>query len=182
MAVDNPVPRLELHPQFKLILEALTRGESAKSIARWIDPHVTPQTISRFRRLRLAKVMQEAAAAPIAMAHMLQQRGLLANTEEVTDIVEATAQSLAADDPLMRRIRKIYDTLDDSMITEQTKKKKNTGAICGIISQDLKAIELEARLTHRMDNPIQGVNITIHTPQNQAQKDKGPVVMIGVKS
>ena len=168
---------LEAHPQFDQILEAIVRGDGNAAILSWCNPPVNTTTLYRFRKFRLPRAIRNRAAAPMAMAEALQRKGLLPDTEEVAQIVAATAAVQAADDPLLKRLTVHQEIIDRHLKDDKLK----IGAAVALISCDLKGIELYAKLTNRLQAPSTGMNITIVNPQPSTKAEgDGPVVDIGL--
>lgn len=170
------------HPMEDQIVQALLRKDTPQKIAQWVKPKVSVSAIREYG-LRLRAAVRESSAAPSAMAQALQARGLLTDSPEVAEIVEATSAVLAQSDPLLSRVRRNYEALDDQMVVELAKppSKRNAAAICGLVSTDLRAVEMEARLTRRLDSPAQGLSITIVTPHSPTPDIKSPIRQIGTK-
>jgi hypothetical protein len=153
---------VERHPMFSQILEALVRGDSAYEIHKWARPKIAESTLTRYRNTKLAPAVQAQAAAPMAMAQALQARGLLPDNEEVAEVVAATSAVLAGADPLLQRIEKHQDIMDQALKDPEVK----LGAKMDVIRTDLKGIELFAKLTGRLDKDVKpGVKIQIVNPQ-----------------
>lgn len=184
MKIKDKTPRkpgarkVEEHPQFDEILKALVAGQPIKAIQRWMWPKMDFMAISRFKRFRMAQALENVNKAPITMAMALKEKGLLPDTKEVADVVAATAAAMVNDDPLVARIKKHQDLVDERLKNP----KLTAGATAVLINTDLRGIELYAKLTNRLQAPATGVNITIVNPQPAQRGDiLSPIIDIGVE-
>ena len=168
-------PSVEQHPQFDEILKAMMGGQKDTEIRKWMWPKLDVMALSRFRRFRMQKVIAGMSTVPSAMAMALQKKGLLPDTEEVAQIVAATAAVMA--DPLVDRIKKHQELIDEQL----QKPKLTAGGASMLINTDLRGIELYAKLTNRLQAPSSGVSITIVNPQPTKKGDiLSPIIDIGI--
>ena len=180
--MEHPVKKLrrdalESHPMLDRIIGALMKGDSLESIRVWAYPTPSRNSLFRFKKNRMARVIEAKAGAPRAMATALQEKGLLPDCAEVDQVVAATAGAIAMADPLLSQMSKhqhiINEVLDDPNVKPVAK--------MDAIRTDLKRVEMWAKLTGRLEKTSgSGVRIEIVNPQPTSKVNiLVPVVEIG---
>lgn len=148
---------VEMHRQYPQILDWIAQKQSPVEISAKLKPPISRCTIWRYIRDKVKPALQ----GPAAVVNDLAERGLL--SQEVTPnqamqaVLSATVAGMKAD-PLLSRIQAHRATVDA---------KANGATAAGaaaLIGADLRGIELEARLTGRLDTGSTQVNIAIVTP------------------
>jgi hypothetical protein len=139
---------IEQHPQYPQILDWIAQGVDNPTIAKRLQPPIDQSTIWRFRRKRLVPALQGSAA----VVNDLARKGLLRDDihpeHAMQAIRDASVQSVAAD-PLRSRILKHMETLDAAI--QDARDDKDARGIAALISTDLKGMDLDARLSGRLD-------------------------------
>lgn len=142
---------LETHPQRKAIIDALAAGQPFRTIARWTNPPVTPNVLSRYKRRALDTLHSNVKRAKAAIANNgneLQPVG--------TNEIEKAALAIAAD-PFLARIARMQNEQDE--MAELARSKEDIRAWAAVDGNRMKALEFHARLAGRIDQPPAG-NVT----------------------
>lgn len=142
LAVDS-------HPQKKAIVEALLARVPLRQIAATLDP---PLHFASLQRYKLA-VVRPAVKNAHALARVVGQAKSMTE-EQISDLANAASgQAIQAQhvaDPYLDRIAKHQQTVDDSLTDARAEKDGRT--VAALIGADLKGMELDARLTGRLDS------------------------------
>ena len=163
LSVD-PFRCVERHPQYSRIIQAMAERVPDSQIAKaqWLKPPIDRTTLWRFRKTKLEAKLQQAALGPATVAATLQAKGLLANTDQVNEavnaVVAATVARLGAD-PYLARIARHQQTIDDSL--QDARADKDGRTVAALIGTDLKGLELDARLTGRLETVATTTNIYV---------------------
>jgi hypothetical protein len=171
---------VETHPQRQDILNWLDAGEDAAAIARKLRPKLHSTTIWRYQRKERSRAL-DAAKIPSSVVSALEQRGLLKDGAEVSQIAQVianAAETQLAADPYLARIAEHRKTIDASLKDASTAKDGRT--VAALVGVDLKGLELDARLTNRLDSAAAGnQTIVIVTPAVSIQaQPSGPEPMV----
>jgi hypothetical protein len=165
---------VEQHPQFQQILDWIAAGKDCESIAGKLQPPLHSTTIWRYKRNKLQAAMQ----GPASVISDLAAKGLLRQdiqpAQALQAAVSAGAAALAAD-PLISRIQQ-HRAIVDAKISEA-----GAQGAASLISADLKGLELEARLTGRLDSTAGAQSLTvvcgdIHVHQADAPREPGVTI------
>lgn len=157
------------HPQRKKIIDAILSRQAYRDIEKWADPPVTRGSLSRFAVTLRHKTRDKVSAISEVIAQNANNDKELspAVTRAVTE-----AAMLAVLDPIRERIAQHQRTIDRSLSTAEINEDGRT--VASLISTDLKGLELDARLSGRLDNQQSGIvnnyymlasNIQFDTPK-----------------
>lgn len=140
---------VETHPQRQEIIDCLLAGESGKKIAERLNPKLSHVSIYKFRNQVIKPRLQAARNA----AKQLSQ-----NPEAIAAVTSAVntrvlTEALEAAKPLISRIAQHRATVDARIENASDK------VVAGLISADLKGLELEARLTGLLDG---GAHVSVN--------------------
>jgi hypothetical protein len=145
---------IEGHPEHRKIIDAILAGKPVRVIAASVTPPVSYMAVQRYR----SKVVAPALANSATLSKVLTAQGFNAvetlSTPNVTDVTRAALQA----DPILQRIAAHRQTVDSKIIEAQP-----AGA-AALISADLRGLELEARLTGRLDSAAPTTQINIVGP------------------
>jgi hypothetical protein len=143
---------VERHPQYEEIMRAMVAKQTDGQIASWVKPPLDKTTIWRFRKNRFQQVMQRAAMVPATVAQALQDQGLLRDTADISRavkaVVQATVQSAAAD-PFIARMEE--SRLRRERMLAKAEEADDFRGFAALDRNDITALELHARLEHRLD-------------------------------
>lgn len=159
---------LDQHPQLPQVLDWIALGKSDSWIAKKLQPRLDPTTIWRYRKRRMQAETNPAAN----VVDILKSKNLISETASVSDLTHAiesaTVPSLQAD-PIRARLARHRDTIDASLAAADDGK-----TVAALVGVDLKGLELDARLTGRLDAPtVQVVNMVM-VPASEALASMQP--------
>jgi hypothetical protein len=172
------------HPMREQIDTELLAGKTPADIARssWLNPKLSRQAIWGY----WVDHVKPRLGANTSILKALQDNGLLseaANVERVGKELERVTGAALLADPYRARIAQHQATADRAMVTAEANGDGRT--VAALISTDLKGLELDARLTGRLDTSASpSVSIIIQVPQAQAatvaqQAADGEIIDIG---
>lgn len=176
---------VDAHPQKKHIIQALSNGIPLRKIAATLDPPLHFASLQRYKLAHIRPALRNAHA----MAKILGQDMSLSDDDLARLTATATSQAIQAQqvvDPYLSRIAKHQKTLDDSITDARADGDGRT--VAALISTDLRSLELDAKLTGRLDASA-GNHTTVYvlTPQctvsfGQPAEQLGPVVDVKAES
>jgi hypothetical protein len=166
---------IEDHPQRKRVIDALLAGESPLSVSRWIDPPVSEPSIQRYRKI----VVDPRAASVLAK---------VAQSQELTNTVQSADISALRPDPELVKLSGSGDYLVRRLARKAIRREKWYGMgerledIKGLASLDrveTADIELEAKLTGRLQQADGGINIgqvVVVMPGHEVPEDRAVTI------
>jgi hypothetical protein len=168
------VSSIDKHPQRATIIEGLLAGKSLRAIGNSVNPPVHHVVLHKYKRKHIQPTMDGAAVLSTALK-------ALADSGEgngvTIDAVTATRAALLAD-PYLARTAQHRATIDRSLTQAEADGDGRT--VAALIGTDLKGLELDARLSGRLDS-AQAANQTIYivTPAVSIQAvPQGPEPMV----
>lgn len=138
------VSTLEAHPQRQKIIEALVADTPYRKIAAWTDPPVTIATLSRYKQSAVATIRQSVIDAKKAIAN--RDKDL---PESFESAVTRAALTVAVD-PFLSRVAHL--DAERARVKQVAEESKNLGAWSALDGNDLRALELHAKLAGRLDS------------------------------
>lgn len=144
----RPVSTIESHPQRQKIIDALVQGQTLHQIAAWAEPKVTESAICRWRR----KITLQTANA------IDHAKALIANSDSsnsaLTNQAANRAAMIAATDPFLSRVLELRR--ERAEVKGEARSEGDLRAFAALDRNDLSELELEARLTGRLEGPAAG--------------------------
>lgn len=169
---------VETHPQREQIVQALINGETPKKIAKWVNPRLSHVAIYNYRNAKFQPAMNAAVtAATVASAYSTAKLQEIADNPTRTNqaLTELTQTALTAD-PIRARLAQHQATVDATLERTVSGEKPDPRGVAALIAADLKSLELDCRLTGRLDTrPTTGdVNLAVLVgiPRGSATDDK----------
>lgn len=159
---------VESHPQKQEIIDALLSGSTLRAIAVTLDPPVSVMALCRYRKSIVRPALRRAAAVAKvqklsdANGKTMERHGITAVSDDVAPalVQEASLALKHAEmtDPYLARIAKHQATIDAAIAEADDGK-----TIAALVGVDYKGIELDARLTGRLDHdkPNQSISLAV---------------------
>lgn len=156
---------IEDHPQRKAIVDALLAGESIRRIASRISPPVSPAAVQRYRASIVAPAIRKVQAKLLEVNATQQVNGKPVTAPVLQNRLESNAQGhearieaarSAVADPLLERLR-IKNQRRERWFGFAEEKQDARG-LAALDTCETRDLELEARLTGRLDTAP--VNVT----------------------
>ncbi len=141
------------------IVEALVSGKPYREIAAWTNPPVTPMALSRYKARAMEDLVSATRAAKQAIVY--GENGLTANNAQAV----TRAALVAATDPFLSRVmelRRDRQEVKEACLSSLETPDLSTWA--KLDGNDLKELELHARLAGRLDSAGAQVNVQIVIP------------------
>ncbi len=157
--------RVEDHQQYPQMLDWIAKGADAATIARRLQPPLHRSTIWRFiqDRVKSDTRRQTDVVTTLASKGLLREGITESQVAEVAKIATVGALSLAAD-PIRSRLLKHQQTVD-ACIQDATAAKDGR-TVASLIGADLRGIELDARLTGRLNTDANQITVNIVVPMS----------------
>lgn len=140
---NNASAVLETHPQRLKVIAALTSGESTRSIAEWLDPKVSHNSIARYRRERI----KPALAAKFGGRPSLCATD--STTKDVQHVSAVTRQALDAD-LFTQRLAAKYARYDRVLQAAET--KEDYRAVAALDQAETRTMHFQAELEGRLNS------------------------------
>ncbi len=179
----RPVSTLESHPQRSRIVEAIASGRAMTEISSWTDPPISRVALQRFKSRAIAEHDARVIAAKKAIANTNN------HIEGVAlEAVHKAALGIAADPFLSRvyELRADRQSVKDACL--QATETPDLSTWAKLDGNDLKELELHARLAGRLDSAGAQVNVQIVIPATREPQataigeDEGDVLTIDIGS
>lgn len=138
---------IEKHPQYSEICKRLTEGERCTVVAKSLDPPVSSETLSRFRKAKLFPALEAAAA--------------LRMKDKEAEFAGAVVQS----DYFLARVERKESRLEKAMELALSTFQLDT--LARLDSADTRVLELRAKLEGRLESAgkeSQKVIVVMPTP------------------
>ncbi len=149
---------VENHPDKDRIINALLSGMSLRKLAATLDPPIHFTSLQRYKLQKVRPVTRNAHA----IAKILGKSKAM-TAEQLADVTRelATEAILAAPvaDPYLARTAQHRQTIDEALIDAKADKDGKTIAV--LIGTDLKGLELDARLTGRLESRQSGPDLAL---------------------
>jgi hypothetical protein len=142
--------------QHRKVIDALLAGKSLRKVA--LLAGVSHTVVDDYKRRTFLPTLQ--AAQKINAVKELAQ----SPEQQIVETTTLTRASLAAD-PILSRIAHHQKTIDAAIVDASAEKKGRD--IAALISTDLKGLELDAKLTGRLDNAGPNIAIQIVCPASE---------------
>lgn len=168
----RPMSTIETHPQRQRIVESICAGSTLREIAAWTNPRVTPMALSRFKAKAMAITDNAVAAVKTAIA--LNKNDL---TQVDPKLVTKAALAVAVD-PFLSRVAHL--DAERERLKRVAEGNNNLGAWSALDGNDLRALELHAKLAGRLDagTHIQVSVVVPGTASNAPAEPEGMVIDI----
>ena len=160
---------VEGHPQVQKVLDGLLAGVPYHKIGQSVTPPLTAMAIMRYKKRFLEPTLKGAGE----LVRSLQSIANGERPEKELDPVAVTRAALAAD-PYLSRIARHHETIDNSLAAAT--KKKDGKAVAALVGVDLKGLELDARLTGRLETSAGSVTNHFYCLAQPLSLDTGPIV------
>jgi len=177
---------LDSHPQKQKAIDWLLAGQSVRAVAARLHPPVSFNAVQRYKE---AVVRPAARAAATISAAIGNGKSLPDNplSPAVTTAVQSAIQAQPVADLYLSRIAQHRATTDRCV--SQAVEDGDHRSVAALISTDLKGLELDARLTGRLDGPgatqnnyyIMAGSVSMTVPAQQ-QTEQVKVVDVEVAS
>lgn len=159
---------VENHPQRKYIIDALLCGRPLRQIAGTLQPSVSIMALQRYK----AKIVKPALSNAVIVAKVsgkLPPNGKTIESPDLTEdegaVVLRTATNVLRNapitDPYLARIQEHQRTIDAAIGFACD--NEDPRSVAALVATDLKGIELDARLTGRLDHdkPNQSISLAV---------------------
>lgn len=159
------------HPQRSKIIQWLIEGVTPGQVAKRIKPTISHVSLWRYRTEKIKPAMERASKSAIPME--IKEIGITADVVPA-GVKDEMVQALV-DDPLVSRISRRYSQFDKWLESAENKDGgPDHRALAALTTTELRAIELHARLTGRLDSSQVTNNTAILVlPQSQALQAAG---------
>lgn len=169
---------VESHPQKKHIIDCLLAGMPLRKLAATLDPPIYFTSLQRYK----LGIVRPAVRNAHVLAKVLGNGKSLSDDEIAGVALETATKAVQAQhvaDPYLARTAKHRETIDQALAVEGVDGR----TVAALIGTDLKGMELDARLTGRLDSGNSGTTniymltapaIVFGTPS--APEPVGPVV------
>lgn len=166
---------VERHPQKDYIVNSLLAGVPIRKIAATIQPTIHYTTINQYRMTVIRPAIKNATI----LARVSGIDKTMPSEQLAGVVLQETTKSLQAApivDPYLARIAQHAATIDRNLVNAEADGDGRT--VAALVGVDLKGLELDARLTGRLDT-VGATTTTIYVMTPQAAVTiggSGPVV------
>lgn len=163
---------IETHPQRQRIVESICAGQTLREIASWTNPPVSQMAISRFKSRAMvltAKALNQATSSISKQGDSVTEQGVQAVTR---------AALAVAVDPFLSRVAHL--DAERERLKRVAEGNNNLGAWSALDGNDLRALELHAKLAGRLDagTHIQVSVVVPSTARNAPAEPEGMIIDI----
>ena len=149
---------VESHPQREKIIEALLNGESAKKIAKWVNPRLSHVAIYNFRNAKVSPALTGVSQ----IANSLQAKVIgteVSSPESRQQAVKDATRTALTLNPILERMER--RRLDRERILQQAEADKDYRAWAAVDRNEITATELEMRATGQLGESREAVNVQV---------------------
>lgn len=158
----NPISSLEFHPMRQKVIDARLAGQTFKQIAAWLQPPKSEAAICRFFQACAEMTDRAISQANRAIANI---DNTLPDSDGLARQAVMKATCAVAIDPFISRVhelRRDRQSVKDACL--QATETPDLATWAKLDGNDLKELELHARLAGRLDQAGAQVNVQIVIP------------------